>query len=178
MSPTSPNRRQLFPALTGAWEKPIISWFGFSRLESYVQFPVPQITTFLLLVHMAFGCCMHHAHSCESNCCSEPAAMAEACPCGTHRHTEEAEGSTNGVGEPTNRPQKHQCSGDHCTFLQSQPLPEQMGEFAADFCQLEAIAADSGIDSFRSRLDRSQDQPFFLAGTSLRTHLALRVLLI
>jgi hypothetical protein len=51
-----------------------------------------------------------------------------------------------------------------------------MGEFVADYCQLEAFATDGDIESFRSQLDRSQDQPSFLAGTSLRTHLALHVL--
>lgn len=178
MTPKPRIRRLLYPALTGAWEKPIIRWLGFSRLESYVQFPVPQITTFLLLLHMAFGCCMHHAHTCEVNCCPEPTAVAEACACGTHEEADHEGESANEDAEPANHPAKHHCSGDHCTFVQSQPSPEQMGEFVADFCPIEAVVTTDDVDEFRSQLDRSQDQHILHAGTSLRSHLALRVLLI
>ena len=93
-----------FPALTGIGEASIITGSRLFRLESFVRFPLPQFTTFLLVMHMAFGCCMHHAHACEVNCCSEPAVSAEACPCGTHRDEELAEVSQDGVG--------HDAEGD------------------------------------------------------------------
>ncbi|MDA1049360.1 MAG: hypothetical protein O3C40_02630 [Planctomycetota bacterium] len=146
-----------------------------------MQFLLPQFTTFLLVMHMAFGCCMHHAHACEANCCSEPTATAEACPCGTHRHDDMTEGSVDGAGhvpEGGGHGQRHQCAGDHCTFVQSQPAPDEVGEFVANLCPLEMVATEGNVVSFRSHLDRSLDQPLSVAGTSLRTHLALHVLLV
>ncbi|MEO8498056.1 MAG: hypothetical protein ABI614_23570, partial [Planctomycetota bacterium] len=83
-----------------------------------MRFPLPQITTFLLLVHMAFGCCGHHAHACEVDCCSEPAAIAEACACDTHQNDGPAEDSEGG-----DHGERHHCAGDHCTFVSSQSSP-------------------------------------------------------
>ncbi|MCB9925312.1 MAG: hypothetical protein H6822_24250 [Planctomycetaceae bacterium] len=169
-----------FPALTGIGEASIITGSRLFRLESFVRFPLPQFTTFLLVMHMAFGCCMHHAHACEVNCCSEPAVSAEACPCGTHRDEELAEVSQDGVGHDAEGDghDQHQCAGDHCTFLHGQPTPDEVGEFVADHCPLEIAATDGNAVSVRSHLDRSLDQPLSVAGASLRTHLALHVLLI
>jgi hypothetical protein len=62
--------------------------------------------------------------------------------------------------------------------LSSQSSPEQIGEFELDVCSLEFVVADVNVDLFRSHLDRSFDQRISLAGISLRTHLALHVLLI
>jgi hypothetical protein len=45
-------------------------------------------------------------------------------------------------------------------------------------CPLEAPDTGGNLSAIRSQLDRSQDLHAFLAGASLRTHLALRVLLI
>jgi hypothetical protein len=154
-----------------------IKWSDFSHLESYVQFPVPQITMVLLL-HMAFGCCMHHAHTCEVNCCQEPAAMAEACDCSTHEHPGYEDDGSNECAEPADHPPNHHCSGEHCTFLQCQRLPELLCEFAADFCPLEAVLTGCDVRVFRSEPDYGQGPPILHAGTSLRTHLALHVLLI
>ena len=138
-----------------------------------MRFPLPQITTFLLLVHMAFGCCGHHAHACEVDCCSEPAVSAEACACDTHQYDDPAEDS-----EGSDHGEQHNCAGDQCTFLSSQSSPEQIGEFALEVCPLEFVVADVNVDLFLSQLDRSFDQRIPLAGISLRTHLALHVLLI
>ncbi len=138
-----------------------------------MRFPLPQITTFLLLVHMAFGCCGHHAHACEVDCCSEPAAIAEACACDTHQHDGPAEDSEGG-----DHGERHHCAGDHCTFVCSQSSPVQTGEFALDVCAREFVFTDINVDLLRSHLDRSFDQRISLAGISLRTHLALHVLLI
>jgi len=181
MTFTAPIRLTKFAALTGTRETPIITWSRLSRLESYVQFPLPQITALLLLVHMTFGCCMHHAHTCETKCCSQPTATAKACPCGTHRHDDVTEASFNGLEHFTEgggHGDRHQCSGDHCTFVQTQSSPEEVDEHAADACPLELVDANGNVDLFSSYLDRSLDQPQSFAGTSLRTHLALRVLLI
>ena len=181
MNLTNPIRLTKFPALTGIGGASIITGSRRFRLESFVRFPLPQFTTFMLVMHMAIGCCMHHAHACEVNCCSEPAAAAEACGCGTHRHDEMAAVSHDEVGddaEGDGHGDQHQCTGDHCIFIHSQPAPGQVGEFVADHCPLEIVATEDNAVSFRSQLDRSLDQPLSVAGASLRTHLALHVLLI
>lgn len=181
MNFSTPIRLTKFPGLTGTGQKPIIQWSGLCRLESYVQLALPQITTFLLLVHMAIGCCMHHTHACETDCCSEPTATAEACPCGTHRFDDVAEAPLNGPGHFTERGghgDRHQCGGDHCTFVQSQSAPEEFDEHSADCCILDLVDSNSSVDLSFFHLDRSLDQPHSFAGNSLRTHLALRVLLI
>lgn len=178
---STPLRSLKFPALTESSKRPMIEGSGLSRLESYVQFPVPQITTFMLLVHLAFGCCVHHAHACDTNCCSEPSTTAEECPCGAHRHYNLTEHSVNEAGclaEPGADGGRHHCEGIPCTFVHSRPSAKQVGERVADGLLLEIVAADSHADSFRSRLDRGLDQRFSVAGSSLRTHLVLRVLLI
>jgi hypothetical protein len=146
-----------------------------------VQFPVPQITVLFLLLHTAFGCCMHHVHTCEVNCCPAPAATAEACACGIHEHADHGDDSSDhgtSTTEPANHSPKHHCSGDHCTFVQSQRSPVQLGEIVADVCPLDAAVTCADVEAIRAELDRSQDQRILHAGTSLRTHLALRVLLI
>lgn len=167
-----------FPLLTLVRRHWTIRLRGFSRLESYVRFPVPQITTFLLLVHTAFGCCLHHAHACEDNCCSEPSARAESCQCDAHQDDELAEKSTSAVGSFTaggDHHEQHQCAGDDCTFVHTQLAPEEFDGSAAHAWPLDIVVA---VDSSRAHLDRSFDQRLAFAGTSLRRHLVLRVLLI
>ena len=133
-----------------------------------MQSPLPQLTTILLLVHLGFGCCTHHAHACETECCAAPAASVQACPCDTHRHEETPVRHDDG---------QHQCDGNPCSFIYSEPLREEIGEFAVELCSLEAaIGAASGL--FIAHPNRNLDQRPPLAGNSLRTHLVLRVLLI
>jgi len=144
-----------------------------------VRFPLPQITTFLLVVHMAFGCCVHHGHACETNCCSAPAAAAKKCPCGTHRDDSVKAESMPGVDDfagAGDHHERHHCTDADCTFVHSQPTADEIYEIAADVCPLDVVAAND--DSFQSELDRRLDQPHVIAGISLRTHLALCILLI
>lgn len=144
-----------------------------------MQFPLPQITTFLLTLHMVLGCCTHHTHGCESDCCSVPAATTEACPCGTHRNDGLTTDSTNGVIDfagSRDHGERHDCAGDDCTFVHSQPTPNQNNASTADICPLDLVAADD--DSSHSHLDCGLDQRLSIAGSTLRRHLVLRVLLI
>lgn len=144
-----------------------------------MQFPLPQITTFLLTLHMVLGCCTHHTHGCESDCCSVPAATTEACPCGTHRDDEVTTEPRNGVvdlAEGGDHGERHDCAGDDCTFVHSQPTPNQNNASTADICPLDLVAADD--DSSHFHLDCGLDQRLSIAGSTLRRHLVLRVLLI
>lgn len=146
-----------------------------------MPFPVSHITAFVLLLHMLLGCCLHHAHTCEMGCCSEPAAAAE--PCGSHAH-QHADHDDHSAGEgskgsdPGEHPHKHHCNGERCTFIQKQPSPEQLGVFAVESCPLEVAVSGYDADAVRVSFEGMNSQPVRVAGNSLRTHLALRVLLI
>lgn len=131
--------------------------------------PLPQLTTILLLIHLGFGCCMHHTHACESDCCATPAASVETCPCDTHRHDDPPVRHDDG---------QHQCDGNPCSFVSSDPVPEEVGEFALAICSLEVVTAGATSGLSLAHLDHSLDRRLPFAGTSLRTHLVLRVLLI
>jgi hypothetical protein len=147
-----------------------------------VQFPIPQITTIMLLVHMVLGCCTHHVHACETHCCAAPTASAEACPCSTHQHDSDVPASpVNGlvkVAESGSHGGQHHCQGNTCTFVRVQPSPEHIGEFAADICPLELIVAECDADSHRPYLERGFDPLLSPARPRLRAHLVLHVLLI
>ena len=131
--------------------------------------PLPQLTTILLLVHLGFGCCTHHAHACETDCCATPAASVEACPCDKHRDDETPVRHDEG---------QHQCDGNPCSFVSSEPVPEEIGEFVLALCSLEVVTAGATSESYLANLNRSLDRRLPFAGPSLRTYLALRVLLI
>ncbi len=181
MNLSSPIRFFQIPALTGARETPIISRLGISRLESYVQFALPQLTTIILLAHMVFGCCTHHLHACETDCCSEPTANADDCRCETHLHDEHSTNFENGITRSSqggDHHEQHQCAGGDCTFVFGQPVADEVEEIATNVCLMDVVVTDDNLDSFYSNLDRGANQRFSIAGSSLRTHLALRVLLI
>ncbi len=93
---------------------------------------VSNIALFVLLGHVVFGCCFHHAHHCEADCCSAPSELAGNCPCEYHGdRTYRAHLGTDSVGctgesdhsvtphhqshEPS--PSRHECEGHTCVFL-------------------------------------------------------------
>jgi hypothetical protein len=147
-----------------------------------VRSPVPQITTYVLLVHMLLGCCAHHAHACESHCCSSPAASASACPCGTHEQDSAIAETMNGdavgfVAKSGRQREAHHCEGAACTFLRSQSLSQQLDPFLADVCAPAAVAGPSAADACSSLWARPLAE-LSIGGPPLRVHLLLRVLLI
>lgn len=146
-----------------------------------MQSHLPQLTTVLLLIHLGFGCCFHHAHACEAECCPTPVAASEACPCRTHEHDEDSVnyGSTlDDFADGGHHGEQHHCAGEQCTFIALQPSLELTGEFVANSFALKVIAAGDEASSCRNYLDRNLDRLLPIAGPSLRTHLALRVLLV
>lgn len=141
--------------------------------------PVAQLTTILLLIHLGFGCCFHHAHVCEIGCCSAPVATADACPCDTHRHDDVPTGSPNGAdffAGGGHHGEQHQCDDAACNFVSSRPVADRIDELTTDVCPLAARAAEIG--SPLAQRGRGLGRPVSFVGSSLRTHLALRVLLI
>jgi hypothetical protein len=124
------------------------------------------------------------------NCCLEPVAASEACPCGQHDHDEQGAGPAGGDRDsrepdehsPEHSPKhspKHRCVGARCTFVRTQTSLEQIGELVSAewFYLLEAADMARGSELFRSRLEHLNRQPF-TAGSVVRMHLVLRVLLI
>ena len=154
----------------------MIMWRGIARLESYMQFPVPQITTLLLLVHLGFGCCSHHTHT-HANACE---AIAESGSCGfghhgfagiTHHHDRLPlhDGSV---------PHQHRCDGVQCVFARLSLAPKlsdasvvAVGSWLSAVSLREVGQTDSLL---RHRLDHFQSD----AGPPLRVHLVYQVLLI
>ena len=95
----------------------------FFRRGWFVRFATPHITTILLIVHSALGCCLHHAHVCEANCCETPAATAEMCGCDAHHHEGDEQ-----TGKPPHRhePGKHACDGKSCVFVKTEKSAHEM----------------------------------------------------
>ena len=169
------KQKPFLTALTGWPEKPIIRWKGVSRLESYVQFPIPQMTTFILLGHLGLGCCWHHAHTCTATCCESPAVTAGLCGCDVHAHNETKHGQY-GYSDDTRH--RHQCDGDRCLFVRWEPSPDQKGELHFDLCPLDVALSPTKSELIYSRQTCGQDHSLRDDGLRLRAHLLFSVLLI
>ena len=177
---TGGQNNKVIKALTPSPKSRIIKGVGFVRLEIYVQFAVPHITTILLVLHLAMGCCLHHAHQCVAYCCDAPGPVAEACPCDSHSDHEEDHDATlaelasdAGGHQPSHQ---HRCEGDQCTFLRSTgPVLGEMGEMQLSLNALDVLplSVGAGCESHDARRE---------AGASLRSplraHLLFSILLI
>jgi hypothetical protein len=88
-----------------------------------MHFPIPQVTTLVLLAHSLLGCCWHHAHACAEACCADPAPMAASCACHSHPREqvgEQVEGRRHSDGAPSQNGQDdHQCQGQRCTYTRT-----------------------------------------------------------
>lgn len=70
----------------------------------------------LVLMHATFGCCIHHVHSCEVDCCDAPAATAGACPCGSHEEEDVLDSSE--LAQHSNHGHDpHRCEDEPCSFV-------------------------------------------------------------
>jgi len=105
--------------------------------------PMPQLTTGLLLLHMAFGCCWHHAHTEAANDCTASGVSAGSC-CDGHRQPREIptrdvcyrsadDHRSNRLDGPHDIPRngpapgRHQCEGNRCIFVRSERSPAEEG---------------------------------------------------
>lgn len=175
-------RKSASSGLTPQLQKLKMSIRGFSRLESYMQFPIPQITILMLLVHLGVGCCWHHGHTCPVNCYDLPAATADACPCGVQNHG--AYASSNGLrcndapvlGDRGHR--EHPCDGGRCVFVRTDDSPDQLALFANPLCPMDVVSPHQDLARGHRRLEAAADGSVCFACPSLRLHLLLQVLLI
>lgn len=163
-------------ALTKCSAHPIIRKRNQFRLESCVRPPIPHITTLVLLVHMAFGCCMHHSHACETACCETPVAVAETCPCGGHQHDDKQ--SSDRDEQNDNRPHQHSCEAGKCVFMQSETHADIVGKMnPGDFVFAtlpESVETSISLAVFNHLLEFRYGS----TGPPLRTHLLNQALLI
>lgn len=172
----------LSSALTRQLEKPIIRWKGFSHLESYVRFPISQITAFMLLIHLGLGCCWHHAHTCTVNYCESPAQVQAPCGCDAHAHNEpEHNRAQRGDDTPSrndDNPHRHSCDGDRCWFVRSDPSPKQKSGPSFDLCSFDVIMLPTKSELFHSRQTYCQDPLGRHTAPPVRAHLLFSVQLI
>ena len=151
-----------------------------------MRLPIPQITIFVLVLHMGLGCCWHHAHQGSAVCCQAeglaPEAVASA-PCGLHAHVgldHQHATHDDGTAPTPSQPQRHDepCPEGPCVFARLsqswQPVldstdetiaPAGIDPFLADVQNLATLSIDP-----RPRRWRCNTRP------PLRTHLVLQVL--
>jgi hypothetical protein len=170
-------------ALTAQRGLPKNRWVGVLRLESYMQFPIPQITSLMLLVHMGLGCCGHHAHQCVVDC-SPVADQTPGSVCGdaiVHQHAgscceEDRHHERSKHRQPD--PHRHLCEGLRCSFVRSERAPETSGELRLEICPWVTPAALDQVGAIHLGLVRNSAEPPFGERAPLRPHLLFSVLLI
>lgn len=168
-------------ALTWRLEKLTIERCRVSRLESFVQFPIPQITTLALLVHAAIGCCWHHGHACVPKGNGSVAKAVGVCQghlhCGSHGH--EGERQSDDTSHPSDDgSHEHQCEGSDCNFVLSDQSPEERGELSHDVFPFDSTSAATTSESLLLRPYFQANHDGFAASAPLRAHLLFGVLLI
>lgn len=155
------------------------------RVRSFfVSLPIPHITMFALLVHMAFGCCWHHGHVCLPTGGGALAGGTGFCQRGEHAQcdTQQTHGHEH-RGNETSYPShhdshEHQCDGSDCVFVRSDGSSAERSDVGFDGglfdSDLVSIAASSSLIQPPERTVLCD----MGARESLRAHLLFSVLLI
>lgn len=140
---------------------------------------ISHLTTFVLLVHLALGCCMHHTHACETACCETPVAVAEACPCGGHQHDEnDASAEQHSNDQDSHRPHEHSCDGAKCVFKQTESHTDVASELDGGDIAFVVLPNSEGLSASALAFDHLSEFLRGSTGPPLRTHLLNQVLLI
>ncbi len=159
--------------------QPIVRWRGCSRLQSYMQFPIPQITTLMLLVHLSLGCCWHHSHSIAANCCSPPIRHVHTC-CGHHHEPSPSlcRQYDDGPNRNDDTPPPHHCDGERCSFVWWKPSAKQKGEGSLAIGTFDATVASFKPARSLSHQILGKNGSACQSNVRLRAHLLFNVLLI
>ena len=140
------------------------------------------ILTAAVLAHAIFGCCLHHAHSCEADCCDTASANVDACPCSGHEEPNDTVGVVSLV-QPDGSDQEpfhqgpHRCEGDKCSFARTESSPDAGSLNAGEFLDVLALPAISLERITDAPAAATSFKPDAVSGTP-RRHLVLAVLLI
>ncbi|HJN09151.1 MAG TPA: hypothetical protein QF564_10710 [Pirellulaceae bacterium] len=147
-----------------------------------MQAVTSHLATYLLLIHMVLGCCFHHAHACELECCPEPVANDQTCDCSAHDALDQTAAELAGiVGDlPADRRDhhQHQCEGDQCRFVVVERTSEQGRKLNVGVRSLSLAITGHGFDAVGKTIIPGTVYSHSKSGFSLREHLRLRVLLI
>ncbi len=130
----------------------------------------------LVLLHATFGCCLHHAHACDVDCCDAPAATMSDCSCEEHQEDNSPIfSSSKECSSPGH--DSHHCTGDACTFMASLSSHGQYkgvgGEPTAIAHRLGDIAAER-----KCSISAKPKIPLGSVFNASHLHLALSILLI
>jgi hypothetical protein len=145
---------------------------------------VSIILTAAVLLHATLGCCFHHAHSCEADCCDTPSKTADGCPCHSDEHRESSDVTSHDEHHSDHdrphhdRPHhgRHKCEGAECSFARTESASVtdslEAGKYIAVWTLSFTCVADfSPTVSMPTRPGNSDPG-------ELRRHLVLAVLLI
>ncbi len=147
-------------------------------------FPISQVATILLVVHLGLGCCLHHAHTYARTCSDPIVAATTSCGCDAHADNEgsRAYRQHNYNGDPSTgqetKPRHHSCDGDRCSFVRSEPLPVQRGESRFHCCSLDFTLSSAITELLHARQTVDWDHLLCGGGLPVRAHLLFSVLLI
>lgn len=130
----------------------------------------------LVLMHATVGCCVHHAHSCEVDCCELPAATAVACHCDGHSHEKDnGPGASLELANHSNHNRdSHDCEAAPCSFVASRSA-DKVWDVALD--SATAIAFIGSAASFGRTLSIAPETPDVVSSAP-RLHVILSILLI
>lgn len=127
-----------------------------------MQFPIPHLTSLILIYHLALGCCWHHAYTCRRKCDHNPpslaTAMVEPRPCVTpgHEHAEPGHGRQHLSGATPSQdgryPSGHHCSADHCTFVRWAGSSGSASGLRADTGALDTTPSVTSVNRLLRRL--------------------------
>jgi len=138
--------------------------------------------TATMLVHAAFGCCIHHDHSCEAPCREMPVANAEKCPCSGHDNdcdpTDAASlAQSDDVGQEHSEHGPRRCDGGKCNFARTEAAPDvaptDIGSFSSVLIPVAICLAQIADRPMRATSFEPNS-----ALSALRRHLVLAVFLV
>ncbi len=149
-----------------------------------MQSPLPQITTFLLLVHMGFGCCWHHEHTHAVVCGGAHPARGVT----THDDHDGMHGEACHADEAAHRQAEHlphepgdphssDCDDTHCVFLRIDQTSDLQGGTCVGSTFLAAVALSDDLP-IHALSGHGLDALRRVQGPGLRAHLAFQVMLI
>ena len=153
-----------------------------------MRLPIPQITIFVLVLHMGLGCCWHHGHQGPAGCCQAAGCDHDGtvlAPCGHHEHEHdglEHQHATHddGTAPTPNHPQRRDapCPEGRCVFARLsqswQPVLDSTDETVVP-AEIEPCLADVQNLAIRS-IDAGPRRWCCDTRPPLRVHLVLQIL--
>ena len=130
----------------------------------------------IVLMHATLGCCVHHAHSCEVDCCGTPAATSADCPCNEQDVASDA--SVSGLtSDSSHGHDAHRCEGDACAGIVATSSDDDVIDILSQPVAIACwVARPAGLVTGETVV--SLTAPSRAPSLAPRLHLALAVLLI